>query len=255
MGRSSEALAEVAWTLAAGGIDIIKDDHSLASQPFAPYAERVRACAAAVRRANDETGGRSIYMPALNGPSDRLRDMARHARDAGAGGLLVLPGLVGMDVIRLLAESDEIALPVMAHPAFLGSLVVSEHAGIEHGLLFGTLMRLAGADLTVFPNYGGRFSFGTAACASIARASAAPLDGKPASVPAPGGGMTLARLDELMAFYGPDVALLIGGDLHRGDLLANVRRMRAAVDAAAGVVPVGSFASATGDDPPPVARP
>lgn len=233
MGRSSEALAEVASILAAGGIDMIKDDHSLADQPFAPYAERVRACAAAVRRANDESGGRSIYMPALNGPVDELSDRARLARDAGAGGLLVLPGLAGMDVIRWLAESDEIRLPIMAHPAFLGSLVVQEDAGIEHGLLFGTLFRLAGADLAVFPSYGGRFSFGMDACASIAHASAAPLGDKPASVPAPGGGMTLDRLDELVAFYGADVALLVGGDLHRGDLLANVRRMRAAVDSAA----------------------
>jgi len=240
MGRSSEALAEVASVLAAGGIDIIKDDHSLANQPFAPYAERVRACAAAVRRANDESGGRSIYMPALNGPVDELSDRARLARDAGAGGLLVLPGLAGMDVIRWLAESDEIGLPIMAHPAFLGSLVVGEDAGIEHGLLFGTLFRLAGADLAVFPSYGGRFSFSIDACASIAHASAAPLGDKPASVPAPGGGMTLDRLDELVAFYGPDVALLVGGDLHRGDLLANVRRMRAAVDSVASPVRAGA---------------
>lgn len=239
MGRSSEALAESASILAAGGIDIIKDDHGLANQPFAPYADRVRACAAAVRRTNDESGGRSIYMPALNGPVDELRERARLARDAGAGGLLVLPGLAGMDVIRWLAESDEIGLPVMAHPAFLGSLVVGEDAGIEHGLLFGTLFRLAGADLAVFPSYGGRFSFSIDACASIAHASAAPLGDKPASVPAPGGGMTLDRLEELVAFYGPDVALLVGGDLHRGDLLANVRRMRAAVDSVAGSVRAG----------------
>lgn len=240
MGRSSGALAEVASILAAGGIDIIKDDHSLANQPFAPYAERVRACAAAVRRANDESGGRSIYMPALNGPVDELSERARLARDAGAGGLLVLPGLAGMDVIRWLAESDEIGLPIMAHPAFLGSLVVGKDGGIEHGLLFGTLFRLAGADLAVFPSYGGRFSFSIDACASIAHASAAPLGDKPASVPAPGGGMTLDRLDELVAFYGPDVALLVGGDLHRGDLLANVRRMRAAVDSVASPVRAGA---------------
>ncbi len=232
MGRPSDALAQVAWALAAGGIDIIKDDHSLANQPFAPYGERVQACAAAVRRANDETGGRSIYMAALNGPVDALVDRARLARDAGAGGLLVLPGIAGLDIVRWLAASDEIALPIMTHPAFLGSMVVHEDGGIEHGLLFGTLFRLAGADLSVFPSYGGRFSFSRASCTSIARASAAPLGGKPASVPAPGGGMTLGRLDELMAFYGPDVALLVGGDLHRGDLVANVRRMRAAVDRA-----------------------
>jgi ribulose-bisphosphate carboxylase large chain len=230
MGLSSTALAGIARTLARGGVDLIKDDHSLANQPFAPYADRVRACADAVRAANAETGGHSIYMPALNGPADEIVARAHLAKDAGAGGLLVLPGLTGLDVIRWLASSDEIGLPIMAHPAFMGSLVINADAGIEHGLLFGTLFRLAGADLCVFPSYGGRFSFSREACRSIADACRAPLGGRTAIVPAPGGGMTVDRVGELLAFYGPDTALLVGGDLHRGDLLANVQRMRAAVE-------------------------
>lgn len=230
MGLGSDAFAAMARTLALGGIDMIKDDHGLANQPFAPYEERVRACAAAVRRANEERGGRSIYLPALNGPADELADRARVAKDAGAGGLLVLPGLTGLDTMRWLAANDEIGLPIMAHPAFLGSAVVAEEAGLEHGLLFGTIFRLAGADLCIFPGYGGRFSFGREACASIVRACAWPLGGLAPIVPAPGGGMTLDRVEELAAFYGRDSALLIGGDLHRGDLLENARRMRAAVE-------------------------
>ena len=230
MGLSSKALAGIARTLARGGVDLIKDDHSLANQPFAPFADRVRACAEAVRTANAETGGHSIYMPALNGPADEIAARAHLAKDAAAGGLLVLPGLAGLDVVRWLATSDAINLPIMVHPAFMGSLVVGAEAGIEHGVLFGTIFRLAGADLCVFPSYGGRFSFAREACRSIADACRAPFDGRPAIVPAPGGGMTVNRVGELLAFYGPDTALLVGGDLHRGDLLANVQRMRAAVE-------------------------
>lgn len=234
MGLDAAHLAEMAGTLARGGIDMIKDDHGLANQPFAPWEERVRACAAAVRGANEATGGRSLYMPSLNAPADELLERARLAKDAGAGGLLVLPGLTGFDVMRWLATSGEIGLPIMGHPAFLGSLVVSDTAGMEHGLLFGTLFRLAGSDVVVFPSHGGRFSFSRDACASIARACRAPLGTMAPSIPAPGGGMTLARIPELVAFYGPDTALLVGGDLHRGDLLESVRRMRAGVEAGEG---------------------
>lgn len=242
MGLSSTALAGIARTLALGGIDLIKDDHSLANQAFAPYADRVRACSDAVRAANAETGGHSIYMPALNGPADEIAARARLAKDAGAGGLLVLPGLAGLDVVRWLATSDEIDVPIMVHPAFMGSLVINVDAGIEHGLLFGTLFRLAGADLCVFPSYGGRFSFSRDACRSIADACRVPLDGRPAIVPSPGGGMTVDRVGELLEFYGLDAALLIGGDLHRGDLLANVQRMRAAVEASASEARAGGGA-------------
>lgn len=249
MGLGPDALAETAAAMVRGGIDLIKDDHGLADQPFARWEERVRACAAAVRSENERTGGRSRYLPSLNGPIDELRERARIALDAGAGGLLVLPGLAGLDAIRWLAASDDIGLPVMGHPAFLGSLVVSEEAGIEHGILFGTLFRLAGADLVVFPSYGGRFAFSRDACASIARACRAPLGSLRPMYPAPGGGMTLARLPELLGFYGPDTALLVGGDLQRGDIVTNAAAMHRAVAAAA--EPAGGATDPAGGVPVP----
>jgi ribulose-bisphosphate carboxylase large chain len=231
MGLSSSSLAAMARVLALAGIDIVKDDQSLADQPWARFEERMRACAAAVQEANEKTGGRVLYLPVLNAPAEELLERAYAAKEAGAGGLLALPGLVGMDTMRRLADDDRIGLPIMAHPGFLGSFVVAETAGITHGLMFGTLLRLAGADLSIFPSYGGRFSFSREACASIAASCARPMDHIAASMPSPGGGMTVARIPELLGFYGHDVALLIGGDLHYGDVYTNARRLREAVEA------------------------
>jgi ribulose-bisphosphate carboxylase large chain len=186
-------------------------------------------------------------MPSLNGPTVELPERARIAKDAGAGGLLILPGLSSLDTMRAVADDDAIGLPIMGHPAFLGAYVLSETHGIEHGLMFGTLYRLAGADMTVYPNYGGRFSFSQDACRSIADACRAPLGDLAPIFATPGGGMTMPRLAELTSFYGPDTALLIGGDLQRGDLLENVRRMRTALDAPGGDAPGGD---APGADTP-----
>lgn len=219
MGLSPERLADAAYELACGGIDIIKDDHSLADQPFAPYIERIRACAAAVRRANDETGRRSIYLPSVNAPFDQLAGRTEAALEVGAGGLLVLPGITGLDHMRHLAATA--GVPIMAHPAFLGSFSASPHGGIDHGTIYGTLMRLAGADLSIYPNHGGRFSFTADECRSIAARLTAPLGDLAPALPAPGGGMTLTRVPEIVEFYGDDVALLIGGDLFRGDRLVD----------------------------------
>ncbi len=235
MGLGPDALAAIAATMARSGIDVIKDDHGLANQPFAPWEARVRACAVAVSRANEETGRHALYMPSLNSPLSEFHERAKIAKAAGAGGLLVLPGLTGMDSIRWIAADDDIGLPIMGHPAYLGANVTSPVNGIEHGLMLGTLYRLAGADLTVFPSWGGRFSFTQEECHSIATACRRPFGDLPAIFPTPGGGMTVDRVAEINAFYGPDTALLVGGDLHRGDLAENVARMRAAVD---GVEPV-----------------
>lgn len=225
MGLSAADLAELTYQFALGGIDIIKDDHGLADQPFAPFEERVALCAEAVQRANRETGRRSIYMPNVSAPADRIVERALFARRMGAGGLLVSPGLVGMDAMRMLADDDRVALPIMSHPALQGSFVTSPESGISHGALFGQIARLAGADATIFPNYGGRFAFSKAECQSIADATRAPLGAIRPIFPAPGGGMSLECVPDMLQLYGRDVIFLIGGGLFRAgsDLVKNCR--------------------------------
>ena len=225
MGLPAPALAHLAYHFALGGIDIVKDDHGLADQPFAPFRERVQRCAEAVARANRETGLNSIYMPNVTGPADQLIPNARFAKEAGAGGLLISPGLAGFDAMRQIADDDRIALPIMSHPAWLGSFVVHLDQGISHYALFGQIVRLAGADASIYPNYGGRFSFSRAECLSTVEGTAAPMAGIKPSFPAPGGGMSLARVPEMLRLYGREAIFLIGGGLHQHspDLVENCR--------------------------------
>lgn len=229
MGLSPDELAGHATTLVEAGFDVIKDDHGLANQPWAPWAERIKVVSDTVRRVAQQTGHRTIYMPTLNVPADRMLEAAHQAKQAGAGGLLVLPGLSGFDAMRVLASDDSLSMPIMSHPSFLGSHVVNEGQGISHGLLIGMINRLAGADLAIFPNYGGRFSFSPDQCRDIQVRCSQELGAIRAAWPSPGGGMTLDRIEEMLSFYGNDVTLLIGGALHRGDLGENAAAMVAAV--------------------------
>src|SRR6185437_1387153 len=80
MGLPSSALADIAYQMARGGIDLIKDDHGLASQPFACFEDRVLSCADAVARANQETGERSIYVPNVTASGDEVFRRARLAK-------------------------------------------------------------------------------------------------------------------------------------------------------------------------------
>lgn len=232
LGLSATDLAKQAYCCALGGIDIIKDDHGLGDQPFAPFNERVERCAEAVARANEKTGGHSIYMPSLSGRYDNIVEKAHYARQKGAGGLLVMPALTGFDSMRLLAEDDLLGLPIMGHPAFIGSFVTNPAAGISHYVLFGQLARLAGADATVYPNYGGRFSFSREECVSIVAGSREPFGHMAQIFPTPGGGMTVDRLSDMLELYGRDVIFLIGGGLHRQDpdLVAASRYFRNLVE-------------------------
>ena len=221
MGTSAKDLAHMAYRLAVGGCDIIKDDHGLANQKYAPYEERVKLCAEAVARANAETGGHSIYAPCVNAPAHLVHARAKFAKEHGAGALLVLPGICGFDAMRALAADDNLKLPILCHPAMLGlGLGGSSTPGCIHGMsheiMLGVIPRLCGADACIFPNYGGRFGFDKEECRAICDAcyskDALGPHAKP-SLPSPGGGMTLERIAEMREVFGNDLLLLIGGSL------------------------------------------
>jgi ribulose-bisphosphate carboxylase large chain len=233
MGLSPEDLAELAYQFALGGIDIIKDDHGLSNQAFSPFEQRTALCAEAVRKANGETGGYSIFVPNITAPHGEVLARAAQAKALGAGGLLISPGLTGFDAMGSVAEADHIGLPVFAHPAFLGSYCIGDN-GIAHGILFGCMMRLAGADASIYPNFGGRFSFTREECREIAAACDAPMGDLKAVFPCPAGGMSLQSIPASLEVYGTEVTFLIGGGLfrHSTDLVENCRYFRRLVEQA-----------------------
>lgn len=214
MGSSPRELADLAYDCAVAGAQIIKEDHGLANQPAAPFRARVEEIAAAVARANRETGQRSLYFPCLSGSSLDLVERAAFAREAGADGFLIMPGLHGYDLARQLATQPN-PLPLMAHPSFLGPYILSPDTGFSHAMMLGTLPRLAGVDISVFPNVGGRFGFSLEECRSIVAACACAEGIGAPILPSPGGGMNPARASEMLNAYGPDSVFLLGGSLLR----------------------------------------
>jgi ribulose-bisphosphate carboxylase large chain len=232
MGLPAEALARLAGRFAAGGIDVIKDDHGLANQPFASFAERAERCTEAVREAAAPTGRTILYAPNVTAPAAEVHQRARFAKQVGAGALLICPGLTGLDAMRALADDDSLGLPILGHPAFLGSFVTSPDNGIAHYALFGQLMRLAGADASIFPHFGGRFGFSLDECREVVDGCQDVLGNLKSIFPAPGGGMNLQRLPELLEFYGSEVMFLVGADLVRAgpDIEKNCELYRSLVE-------------------------
>ena len=215
-------LVEMAGAFARGGGDIIKDDQNLIDD-FETFKDRVKRCADAVDGGNQRTGRRCLYLPHVTGPLPALSRRFEYVARLGLPGVLACPFIAGLGTARSLARDHDLVL--MAHPSFSGGHFVSRREGIDHGLLFGTLLRIAGADISVFPNVGGRFEFGRGDCADIAARLRAPLGALPPAWPCPAGGMTFEQLPEMCADYGPDAVLLIGGALigHGEDLEASTR--------------------------------
>jgi ribulose-bisphosphate carboxylase large chain len=230
MGLSAADLAQRCAAFARGGIDIIKDDHGLADQLAAPFAERLARCQEAVLTANAAAGTRALYFPNVTAPAAQLPRRLEAAKAAGCRGVLISPWLVGLDTLRLIR--DQYGLAILAHPALTGSLF-GRTAGMAPELVLGDLFRLAGADAVIYPNTSGRFDFSAATCVRINRHLRRPLGALRASLPAPAGGMNVASAGHWARRYGPDTLLLIGGSLYaQGDLVAGAAALRRAVEAA-----------------------
>jgi ribulose-bisphosphate carboxylase large chain len=200
-GLPAHALAALAIALARGGIDYVKDDHGLADQAYSPFAARTEAVATALRR----HGSLTRYVPSLSGDLDSMRGQIAAAHNVGIDTVMVAPMIAGLSNFhRLVQEHPGIAF--LAHPSLAGSRIAPP-------LLFGKIFRMLGADAVVFPNHGGRFGYSPETCRALARAALADWHGLRASVPVPAGGMSTARVREMLDFYGADIMLLIGGGL------------------------------------------
>lgn len=236
-GSSAQTLADIAYRCAVGGAHLVKEDHGLTDQPCAPFRERVQRIGEAVAKANQETDRTTLYFAGLAGHSEDLMENARFAKDNGAHGLLIMPGLFGFDLVRRIARDDSLAMPVMTHPSFLGPFVLSADTGFTHAMMFGTLQRIAGSDISVFPNVGGRFGFTAEECLSIATAcrddSAPDAPPGPGIFPSPGGGMSVERATDMIDMYGEDAVFLLGGNLLRyGDNIGEgLAELHKAIDA------------------------
>ena len=227
LGLSATQLADLAYRFARAGVDLIKDDHSLANQMTAPFGERVERCHEAVVRANDETGGNALYFPNVTSSPTELLARAGLARNAGCRGVVVNALPAGLGAVGAVAAATGLA--TMSHPSLAGAFFRPDH-GIAPEVLLGDLFRVAGSDAVIYPNVGGRFTFSEATCAAINARLRGPLGPVSPAFPVPAGGIDAARVPHWIERYGPDTILLIGGSLYaQPDPAAAAERLVAAV--------------------------
>ena len=210
VGLSAAALARQARRLAEAGVDVIKDDHNLADQTAAPFTERVARVQDAIGAANARSGRRCLYLPHLHGGGALLAERVERLHATECKGALVAPFVLGLETLAALAA--ESGLILLSHPTVSGVFLTPGH-GVARDLLYGKLLRLAGADGVIFPNARGRFPSSEAECRAIAERLRAPLGDLRPSFPAPGGGMDLARVRRWRVLYGPETLYLLGSGL------------------------------------------
>ncbi|ATO48931.1 2,3-diketo-5-methylthiopentyl-1-phosphate enolase [Brevibacillus laterosporus] len=232
-GLSLEELEVQFRAQAEGGLDLIKDDEIFFADDKAPFIQRIRRFKAISDEIAEQTGKPVLYAANLTGPSSQLIERAKQAIDAGASCLLFNALAFGFDLLQRLAEDPDIQVPIMAHPALAGAYYPSPDYGIAAPLLLGNLLRLAGADLVLFPSPYGNVALDKLEANQLANHLVGEYGTLQPAFPVPSAGIHPGLVPQLYADFGLDQVVNAGGGIHGHPLGATAggRAFRAAIDA------------------------
>ncbi len=204
------------YAQAAGKVDLIKDDEILFENPLTPIEKRVEICMQAAKQASQETGQHLLYAVNLTGPTSKLASQAKKAINAGANALLFNVLAYGFDMLHELSADAEIQVPLVAHPALAGMMYPSVHHGISASLLLGKLMRIAGADLVLFPSAYGSVVMPREETIAIKHALTTPELARHLNscFPVPSAGIHPGLVSRIVQDFGRDVVINAGGGIH-----------------------------------------
>jgi ribulose-bisphosphate carboxylase large chain len=233
LGCSPAQLADLASQFARGGVDLIKDDQGLGDHQFCRFEERVSRCVEALQRVSQERQRPCLYFPHLTGTPDEIMERARFVQAAGADGVLMCPGLVGYGMVQAVTRDPGFGLPVIVHPAFLGSYALHPSSGLAPRLLYGRLPRLIGGDISIFPTYGRGFALSRQQdCLAVAEACTGTWGNFPPIFPTAAGRMGEGRIAEMCETFGREFVFILGSQIleHASGVTGACRRFLSSLE-------------------------
>jgi len=229
VGLSAAELAKMFEELALGGMHLVKDDEILPDLTICPTEKRLEACLNSAERARKATGRKTLYAVNLTGPVSKLPAKARKLKKLGAECFLFNALTYGFGALE---ELREIGVPIMAHPALGGAFGGSEDHGISYGVVLGTLMRLGGADIVLFPSSYGTVAIPQTDAMAIKQSLTQPEAHFERAFPVPSAGIHPGLVPRILQDYGLDVIINAGGGVHGHPMgvRAGAKAFRQAID-------------------------
>jgi ribulose-bisphosphate carboxylase large chain len=249
LGLSPREHAQRAYETLRGGIDTIKDDENLNSQPWSPFDERITRTLELLRRAEAETGERKGYWANVTA-ADTGEMLRRANKVAFEGGRFVMvdfltAGFAATATLR--HETERLGLALHAHRAMHAVIDRQPDHGVDF-LVIAKWARLLGVDHLHVGTGVGKLEGTIAEMGERRRMltrDLAPMGGgtlfdqpwgdlKPV-VPVASGGLHPGHVPQLDAIFGTDAFFLFGGGVHGhpDGSRAGAAAARAAVEAVA----------------------
>jgi 2,3-diketo-5-methylthiopentyl-1-phosphate enolase len=197
-----------------GQVDLVKDDEIFFRDDYAPILKRIAAFEKYNQQKQANTGKKVLYAVNLTGPVTQLVEQAKQLSNAGASCLLLNVIPYGFDVLHRIAADPDVNVPIIAHPAFTGSLYPSPYYGLSAPLLIGKLMRLSGADIVLFPSPYGSVAMPKEEALDIANLLQSPNNIHRPAFPTPSAGIHPGFVPTLIQDFGDNIIINAGGGIH-----------------------------------------
>ena len=143
IGLTPEQTAAMVQTLAAAGIDFVKDDELLSASANSPFEERVDAVMEVINRHADQTGKKLMYAFNISGETDEM--LRRYEKIIEAGGTCAMISINSVGLAAAKKIMDQGKLVIHAHRNGWGMLTRHPLLGIDFRA-YQKIWRLAGAD-------------------------------------------------------------------------------------------------------------
>lgn len=206
---SDEAVADLYCEVAHAGVHLVKDDEIRHDESLNATLRRIESVAA--RKAKEKLNTQYVvHAPIDVAAVADLKNWCARLQSAGADALLVNVWTSGLDVLQNLRAVTK--LPLVAHPALAGAMGQGlAEDSICPSVLLGSLLRAAGADLTLFPSPYGKIGLPKPTAVKIAEKCTELWSGgiKPV-IPVPSAGIKPEHVPSALEDFGDDFILNAG---------------------------------------------
>ena len=248
LGLSARNYGRVVYEALRGGLDFVKDDENINSQPFMRWRDRFLYCMEAVERAQAETGEiKGHYMNVTAGDMEEMYERANFAKEIGSV-IVMIDLTIGYTAIQSMAKwARKNSVLLHLHRAGHGTYTRQKTHGISFRVI-SKWVRLMGVDHVHAGTVVGKLEGDPNMIAGyydtlrLDHVEQNPLHGiyfdqdwlsMPGVMPVASGGIHAGQLPQLLNYLGEDTIMQFGGGTigHPDGIAAGATANRVAVEA------------------------